>query len=216
MVEPIFPKWTNRIPLLIAIVVPLKLVAIIAIIWYYFSPKFTDVGYQPVQPIPFSHKLHAGDVGMDCRYCHNSVERSPFAAIPTTQTCMGCHAIIRPDSPFLKPLRDAHDASRPVEWVKVHMLPDYARFDHRPHVNAGVGCVSCHSRVDQMLVVKQSQPLSMSWCLDCHRDPYPNLRPPSQVTNMTWDPAVANYDPHKDPTRTREVNPPTHCSGCHY
>lgn len=213
---PIFPKWTNRLPLLVAVVVTLVVVTLIGVVWYYFSPKFTDVGYAPNQPVPFSHKLHAGDLGMDCRYCHNTVERSPHAAVPATETCMGCHQVVLPDSPRLAVLREAHAAGKPVEWARVHMLPDYVRFDHRPHLSAGVSCVSCHARIDQMATVKQSEPLSMSWCLDCHRDPHPNLRPPSQVTNMTWDNAAAGYDPKTDPNRVRDVSPPTHCSACHY
>lgn len=212
----IFPKWTNNIPVILTVVVPFIAIAVIGGIWYYFSPEFTDVGYAPKQPIPFSHKLHAGDLGMDCRYCHNTVERAPQASIPSSQTCMGCHSIVRADSPKLATLRDTFAADKPVPWVRVHMLPDFARFDHRPHLAGGVGCVSCHGRIDQMDVVTQQKPLSMSWCLDCHRNPTPNLRPPSQVTNMMWDHAKSGYDPHRDETRTRQVNPPLTCSGCHY
>ena len=214
--EPIFPKWTNRIPLIVGILLPLIAIGLIGGVWYFFSPKFTDVGYQPHQPVPFSHQLHAGDLGMDCRYCHSTIERSWFAAIPPTQTCMGCHKIVKADSPALAPVRESFEKGTPVQWVKVHMLPDFARFDHRPHLSAGVACMSCHGRIDQMTEVHQVEPMSMGWCLECHRNPTPNLRPKSEVTNMLWNSKEAHYDPHNDPLRTRTVNPPTNCSNCHY
>jgi hypothetical protein len=194
-VAQIFPRWTNQIP--------------------YALPKFTDVGYAPLQPVPFSHQLHAGQLGMDCRYCHNTVEGAAHAAVPPSETCMNCHTTVRPESVALAPIRESVDTGAAVPWVRVHMLPDYAYFDHSVHVAAGVGCASCHGRIDTMEVVQQAQPLSMSWCLDCHRDPAPNLRPRDHVTDMTWDTATADYDPHSDPHRTRDVNPPLHCSGCH-
>jgi hypothetical protein len=208
---------TNKIPLAFGVLGPLALAGAVGGVWYYFSPEFTDAGYRPRQPVPFSHKLHAGDMGMDCRYCHNTVERAAHAAIPPAQTCMNCHSLVKTDSPRLKLVRDSYDTGEPVPWIRVHMLPDYAFFDHRPHLAAGVGCSSCHGRIDQMTIVEQDQPLSMGWCLDCHRDPEPNLRPRDQITNMAWDPEVDGkaYDAAKDPTRTRQVNPPEHCSGCH-
>jgi hypothetical protein len=155
-------------------------------------------------------------MGMDCRYCHNTVERAAHAAIPATQTCMNCHKdLVKTDSPKLKLIRDSYESDQPVPWIRVHQLPDYAYFDHRPHLAAGVGCASCHGRIDQMAVVQMSQPLSMGWCLDCHRDPEPNLRPLDQITNMAWDSALEKYDPKADSARVRAVNPPEHCSGCH-
>lgn len=213
----IFPRWTNKIPLAIGVLGPLALAGLIGGVWYYFSPKFTDAGYRPRQPVPFSHKLHAGDMGMDCRYCHNTVERAAHAAIPASQTCMNCHSLVKTDSPKLKLIRDSYTTDEPIPWVRVHQLPDYAFFDHRPHLAAGVGCSSCHGRIDQMTIVEMAKPLSMGWCLDCHRDPEPNLRPRDQITNMAWDPEVDGkaYDAAKDPSRTRQVNPPEHCSGCH-
>ena len=213
----IFPRWTNKIPLAIGVLGPLALAGLIGGVWYYFSPKFTDAGYRPRQPVPFSHKLHAGDMGMDCRYCHNTVERAAHAAIPASQTCMNCHSLVKTDSPKLKLVRDSYTTDEPIPWVRVHQLPDYAFFDHRPHLAAGVGCSSCHGRIDQMTIVEMAKPLSMGWCLDCHRDPEPNLRPRDQITNMAWDPEVDGkaYDAAKDPSRTRQVNPPEHCSGCH-
>ena len=217
----IFPRWTNNVPIAIGLLAPLVGAAAIFAIWYWFSPKYTDVGYRPEQPVPYSHALHAGDLGIDCRYCHTSVEDSAKANIPPTSTCMNCHSLIKTDSERLKLVRESaertaeHPTGKPIPWVRVHQLPDYSYFNHSAHVAAGVGCASCHGRVDQMVVVEMAEPLSMGWCLECHRDPTPNLRPLDQVTNMNWDPEAMSYDPKRDPARTREVNPPLHCSGCH-
>jgi menaquinone reductase, multiheme cytochrome c subunit len=153
------------------------------------SPQTLAVGYQPQQPVPYSHALHVGQLGMDCRYCHSTVEKAPFAAVPPTQVCMNCHTSILPDSPKLRPIMESAASGKPVEWTKVHNLPGYAYFNHSAHVNKGVGCVTCHGRIDQMETVRLTQPLSMSWCLDCHRAPEQHLRPLDQVTNMTWKPA---------------------------
>ena len=209
----IFPRWTNRAPLAVGVGAPIALVAAIFSVWYWFSPKYTDAGYAPIQPVPYSHKQHAGDLGIDCRYCHNTVERAAFAALPPTRTCMNCHTLVLKDSLKLAPVRSSFASGAPIEWTKVHMLPQYAYFDHSVHVAAGVGCVSCHGRIDQMKVVQQVAPVSMSWCLECHRNPTPNLRPVSEVTSMTWH--DREYDPDRDPARTRKLDPPRHCSGCH-
>ena len=211
----IFPKWSNYLPLALAVVLGIGAVSASFGFWYWGSPEYIEVGYAPEQPVAFSHKLHTGDLGLDCRYCHNSVEESAHAAIPATSTCMNCHSIVKADSAKLSLIREAHAANEPVEWVNVHMLPDYAYFDHRVHVAAGVGCASCHGRIDQMEVVKQAEPLSMGWCLDCHRDPSDHLRPLKEVTNMTYDPVTAGYDAENDPHRSRMPTPPEGCSGCH-
>lgn len=211
----IFPRWTNNIPTVIGLVAPVGGVFLIFAVWYWFSPMWTDVGYRPQQPVPYSHKLHAGDMGMDCRYCHNTVESEAHSAIPPTSTCMNCHSQVKTDSQRLRLVRKSYTEDVAIPWVKVHLLPDHVYFAHAPHVAAGVGCTSCHGRVDDMVVVEQVQPLNMAWCVDCHRNPEPNLRPLDQVTNMAWDPATEDYDPKADPARSREVNPPVHCSGCH-
>jgi hypothetical protein len=194
---------------------PLALCSVVGIFWYWGSPSYTDTGYQPTQPVPFSHKLHAGELGLDCRYCHSSVEISNQASVPATETCMNCHKMIKADSEALAPVRESFAKDVPVQWVRVHMLPDYAYFDHSVHVAAGVGCSTCHGRIDEMEVVTQYASLSMGWCLDCHRNPTPNLRPRDEVTNMAYDTATADYDPSTDLSRTRAVSPPEHCSGCH-
>jgi menaquinone reductase, multiheme cytochrome c subunit len=187
-----FPPWANYM-------VPAGVLLAIGVLTYIpvllslgFSARTTDTGYQPVQPVPFSHKVHAGDLKMDCRYCHSTVEQSAFAAIPPTQMCMNCHASIKSESALLKPVRDSYADGSPVSWVKVHDLPDFVYFNHSAHINNGIGCVSCHGRIDSMEEVYQSEPVSMSWCLDCHRQPEQHLRPLEEVTNMTWMPAGAS------------------------
>jgi len=183
--------------------------------WWFGSPEFTDVGYRPEQPVNFSHKLHAGELGMDCRYCHTSVEKSQEAIIPPTQTCMNCHSVVDVESDELAVVRDSWETDKPIEWVRVHMLPDYAYFDHSVHVTAGVGCASCHGRVDQMEVVMQTEPLSMSWCLDCHRQPEKHLRPLDQVTNMEWLMPDDHDKLAKRFIKERNIKPPEDCTACH-
>lgn len=209
----VFPAWMNKIPTAAAVVTPLVAAGAISGAWYWGSPWYTDVGYQPTQPIPFSHRLHAGELGMDCRYCHNTVERAAGAAIPPNETCLNCHRVIHAESEKLEPLRESNSSGQPISWVKVHQLPDYSYFNHRIHVSVGVGCASCHGRIDRMEEVHMAKPLSMGWCLECHRNPEPNLRPPSEVTNMKFD--LASYDPAADDTRVRQLMPPENCSGCH-
>jgi hypothetical protein len=214
-VSDVFPKWTNKIPLAIAAGLPVVAVAVVGAVWYWFSPSYTDVGYRPKQPVPFSHRMHAGELGMDCRYCHSTVERAAHAAIPANNSCLNCHKIVKTDSEYVQPLIKAGETGESIKWVRVHMLPGYAYFNHQAHLSAGVGCVSCHGRIDKMLQVTQYAPLSMGWCLDCHRNPGPNLRPVSEITNMGWNAKEAGYDWKADPARTRTLQPPVNCSGCH-
>ncbi len=211
----IFPRSLNRLPLYLALGGILVPSTAVAVVWYYFSPRFTDVGYRPEQPVPYSHKLHAGELRIDCRYCHASAEVSPVANIPPTQACMNCHKVVARDSPALQPIRDSAAAGRPMRWVRVHKVSEYAYFNHSAHVRAGVGCVSCHGHIEEMEVVQQVQPLSMSWCLDCHRDPEPHLRPLSEITNMTWRPPRDAAVRERQLAQLRPVHPPQDCSGCH-
>ncbi len=211
----IFERWTNDLPLRIAAASLVAGGLVVAGIWYFFSPKFTDVGYQPEQPVPYSHKLHAGDLGINCLYCHATVDRAPVAVVPPTQICMNCHRVIKRDSPLLAAIRDSSSTSRPMRWVRVHNLPGFAYFDHRPHIRAGVGCASCHGRIDKMEVVAQAQPLSMSWCLDCHRNPGPNLRPAHEVTNMDWTPGKDQAQLAAQIIKEKRLAPPLDCTGCH-
>jgi hypothetical protein len=183
---------------------------------YYLTPTYARVGYAPVQPVAFSHKQHVGELGLDCRYCHNHVEESPRANIPSPQVCMNCHEAqlgnIRADADSLAPLREAWAQGRTVEWVRVHKVPDFAYFNHAVHVRRGIGCVTCHGRIDEMEVVRHEQPLTMSWCLDCHRDPAPDLRPSAWATDMTFvpDPGTGAFL-HE----AAGIMPPVDCSGCH-
>lgn len=212
-----FPKWANKIvPMGIFLGLGPVGTALVAGFWYYGTDKHLSVGYAPQQPIPYSHKLHAGDMGMDCRYCHSTVENAAFAAVPPTQTCMNCHATVKTDSVALQPLRDSWEKNEPVEWTKVHNLPDYVYFDHSAHLSAGVGCESCHGRVDEMHVVTQREPLSMGWCLDCHRQPDEHLRDPKLITQMgLLEESREKNQPMPRGADAHEPVPPLHCSGCH-
>lgn len=182
---------------------------------YYLSPEYTDVGYRPVQPVAYSHRLHAGELGIDCRYCHATVERGPVALVPPTKVCMNCHHVVRRDSPALAAIRESASSGRPMRWVRVHDLPGFVYFDHRPHLAAGVGCASCHGRVDQMEVVEQARSLSMAWCLDCHQDPDPHLRPEEALTAMDWVPPRNQADLAAEIRARRNLRPPLDCTGCH-
>lgn len=214
----VFPKWSNLLLptiLIVGLVVPMYMVFLVA---YGFSPRTTDIGYQPKQPVPYSHKLHAGDLGIDCRYCHNTVEFANHAAIPPTQTCMNCHTQIHKDSTRIKPLLDSYLSGKPVPWVRVHDLPDYVYFSHTAHVTRGVSCVSCHGRVDRMEVVTQQKMLSMGWCLECHRAPDLNLRDPQLVTKLNWGLDQSDEQRLENGTYWREhnqLNPSQDCSTCH-
>jgi hypothetical protein len=206
----LFPRALNKLPIMAAVGTIGGITTLVMAVWYYGSPKHLQVGYAPTQPVPYSHRLHAGQLGMDCRYCHANIERSAHAMIPATQTCMGCHAIVKTESARLAVVRASWESGQPIEWVKVHKLPEHSFFDHSAHLAAGVGCVTCHGRIDQMEVVRLDKPIAMQWCLECHRDPTPNLRPKDQITNMDWRPEMA--PPGWQPPA---VNPPKHCSGCH-
>jgi menaquinone reductase, multiheme cytochrome c subunit len=221
-----FPAWLDKL-------VPFSLMGFVVLGTYALvvgaygiSPRTINVGYAPTQPVPFSHKLHAGQLKMDCRYCHGSVDQAAHAAVPPTATCANCHSAANPDgsvsttaihtnSPKLLAVRQSQATGEPIEWQKVHDLADHAHFDHSAHVARGVACVSCHGRVDRMEKVYQAEPLSMSWCLDCHRNPEPHLRPREHVTNMEWLP---DEPPEVIGARLRKewkINPSTNCSTCH-
>ena len=218
----VFPRWANYLlpGLLLALAVAVIYVPVV--VGYGLAPQALAVGYRPIQPVPYSHALHAGELGIDCRYCHNTVDKAPFAALPPTQTCMNCHSMIKTDSPKLALVRQSYATGMPIHWIRVHDLAGYVYFNHAIHVNKGIGCVTCHGRGDKMDVVAQVKPLAMGWCLDCHRAPEKYLRPRDQVTNMTWDPVA---DAGKDQLTLglelkRKYNIPdatfmTSCSTCH-
>lgn len=211
----LFPRWTNKLPLILAVGTLFILGGLGTAIWWFGSPKYTDVGYQPVQPVDYSHKLHAGDLGIDCRYCHTSVEIGATASVPPTQTCMNCHTLVKPDSEKLAPVIESWKTGKPIEWVRIHKVPDYAYFNHSIHVNSGVGCISCHGNIAQMEKVTLSESLSMGWCLECHRAPEKNLRPVDQVTNMNWEPGEDHSEWAKEYITKNNIYPTEDCSGCH-
>jgi hypothetical protein len=243
-VTSIFPKWMNHLPTAAAIGGAGTAALVVALVWYYFTPKYWAVGYMPTQPGGgFNHQIHAGKLGMDCRYCHSNVEKSPEANIPTVSTCYGCHAEGKlkklNESPDHKAktefIRTAYKAGLPIEWRRVHKVPDYVRnFPHHAHVNAGVSCISCHGNIARMPVVWQVESLSMSWCLDCHREPEPNLVPKkgdsdgaggqvleSLVTRLfevekDWRNNPAKAEQQKKWFDERHISGPENCGACHY
>ena len=150
------------------------------------SPWVTRQGQRPDQPIPFSHKHHVEGLGLQCQYCHTSVEKSSYAGIPPTKTCMNCHSQIWTNAELLEPVRESWRTGASIQWIRVHDLPDYVYFNHEIHVNKGIGCASCHGRVDEMPLMYQENTLQMEWCLNCHRNPAKNLRPTSEIYNMAW------------------------------
>lgn len=174
-----------------------------------------NVGKPAPQPVPFRHDLHTGSLGIDCRYCHANVERTADAGMPSAQTCMSCHSQVWAGASILEPVRSSLALGQPIAWTSVHRLPDFAYFNHAAHVTKGVACETCHGRVDQMTRTVKTQTLSMGWCLDCHRDPVPHLRPRDEVFAM-------GYEPHgeslPDDIRTfyREASQRlTSCNTCH-
>ena len=214
----IFPEWTNKLRPLLGTTLLFAPVYIWFLLSYGVSPKTISVGYQPQQPVPFSHRQHAGDLRLDCRYCHNTVEKEEHAAVPPTATCMNCHKNIYPDSLKLALVRESNSTGKPIPWRRVHDLPDHVYFNHAAHVRAGegtgIGCVSCHGRIDTMEIVSQAEPLNMGWCLDCHRAPEDFLRPADKVTDMTWK----AEDQNALGLRLKEqydINPSEDCSTCH-
>ena len=150
------------------------------------SPWVTRQGQRADQPVPFSHKHHVMGLGIQCQYCHTSVERSSYAGIPPTKTCMNCHAQIWTNAQLLEPVRESWATGESIRWIRVHDLPDYVYFNHSIHVNKGIGCSSCHGRVDLMPIMYQENSLQMEWCLNCHRNPAKNLRPTNEIYNMAW------------------------------
>ncbi len=170
------------------------------------------------QPVQFSHKHHVSDDGIDCRYCHTSVEKSSFAGIPPTKTCMNCHSQIWSNSPYLEPVRESWRTGKPIIWRRVHDLPEFVYFNHSIHVNKGVGCSTCHGRVDQMALTYQVASLQMEWCLACHRAPEKNLRPRDKIFDMTWEPPANQEEEGRRLAAEYKIQSPyalTSCSICH-
>jgi hypothetical protein len=182
------------------------------------SSYLTNRYVEKQQPVQFSHKHHSGDDGIDCRYCHTAVETSYSAGIPPTQTCMNCHSQIWSDSPYLEPVRASYRDNKPIEWERVHDLPEYAYFNHSIHIAKGVGCSTCHGQIDNMPAVYQENSLQMEWCLECHRNPEKYIRPKEEIYNMNWRDEELSPDQRlklKADYRIRPALMLTSCSTCH-
>jgi hypothetical protein len=179
------------------------------------SPYVTQVGVVREQPVAFSHRHHVAGLGIDCRYCHTSVEEAASAGIPSTKVCMTCHSQVWTDAPILEPVRASWREDRPIEWTRVHDLPDFVYFNHAIHVNKGIGCAECHGRVDEMPLMWAEAPLNMDWCLKCHRDPVPRLRPRDEVFRMDWVHAEISPEERSQLALDYHVQSMTDCSTCH-
>ncbi|TWU38458.1 cytochrome c3 family protein [Novipirellula artificiosorum] len=224
----LFPRWVNRFLLGLAAAAAGGGLYATVMGGLVTDPVTLNPGYQPEQPVPFSHAIHAGQLKMDCRYCHNTVFEAAHAAIPPTATCINCHSpadaqgitalsAVRADSEKLDPIHESWETGKSVAWKRIHNLPEFVYFNHAAHVNSGVSCKSCHGRIDQMEVVYQAETLSMAWCIECHRDPNPHLRPIDQVTNLDWQPPD-DWDQAAFAEKAREeqnINPQVHCAVCH-
>ena len=215
----IFHPSTNTIAKL-SIVGVLLAVPALSVAVYGFNMSYGLNLRTPLeQPVPFSHKHHAGDDRIDCRYCHTSVEKSAFANIPPTHTCMTCHSQIWTDSPLLQPVRDSFRSGRPLVWARVHDLPDFVYFNHSIHIKKGISCVNCHGRVDEMPLTAKQHTLSMRWCLNCHRNPEKFIRPREQVFNLGWKPETDQEKMGQELVRKYHVLNKfqmTNCSTCHH
>lgn len=179
------------------------------------SPYATRQNVAQAQPVPFSHQHHVAGLGIDCRYCHTSVETSSFAGIPPTSTCMNCHSQIWTNAEMLEPVRASFATGVPIRWTRVHDLPDFVQFNHSIHVQKGIGCVSCHGRVDQMPLTWQAHSLTMSWCLECHRAPERFIRPRDKVFDLAWEPRD-QLAMGRELVKQYHVQSKTYCSACHY
>ncbi len=213
----VFSQQANQIIHLL-LYAALAAVLVIPVVWVTLDRSdWTTARYIAFdQPVPFSHAHHVGEVGLNCQYCHQGVMTSASAGLPATEVCMTCHSQILKDAPVLAPIRASFETGEPVVWTRVNSLPDYVFFNHAAHVNNGVGCVTCHGRVDEMPLVSRAAPLTMEWCLGCHRDPAPNLRPPEEEFSMDW----TADDPRKTGTTLMaayHIHPDTltDCYVCH-
>jgi len=229
----LFPRWTNKFLALLGVLAVTGGAYAGVLFLGATSPVTLNTGYRPEQPVPFSHALHAGELKMDCRYCHNSVDKSAHSTIPPTQTCINCHSpktsaksptggapalsAVHSDSKKLKPVHDSWRTGESVDWVRIHRLPDFVYFNHSAHVNRGVSCVTCHGRVDQMEIVYQAKDQSMAWCIDCHRNPEPHLRPVEEITELAWSAGseAEQLDLGTKLKAEKNINPQANCAVCH-
>lgn len=216
----LFPRWTNVVArgTLLAIVAIAGGVPVALMLWVRTSYA-TGEGAAVSQPIAFDHRVHAHSLRIDCRYCHATVEQTASAGLPPTVACVGCHNKVMRESKPLAPVMASLASNRPIAWRRVDALPDFVFFDHSIHVAKGVGCETCHGRVDEMARVAQATPMSMAWCVSCHRDPAPNLRPRAEITTMGWSAAhprsAATDSLGAQLAREYHVQRLTNCSTCH-
>jgi len=212
----LFSRKTDALLKLVLGVVGAGAVATIGgLMLFQRTPYGTLQNEQIVQPVMFDHRHHVQDDLIDCRYCHASVDKAPSAGIPATEVCLSCHAQVWNKSPLLDAVRASWFAQKPIRWTRVHKLPDFVYFNHAIHVNKGVGCAECHGRVDQMAAIEQAQPLTMGWCLDCHRNPQPRLRPLAEITNMAWVPSGDRAALGAELAKQLDVHPKVNCTTCH-
>lgn len=185
-------------------------------VWYYMTPKYARVGYQPLQPVAFSHSIHADQLGLDCRYCHNAVDKSWYSNIPAASTCMNCHNQVLANDSRLALVRESYSTGKSIPWVQIHKMPDFVYFNHSVHVNRGISCVHCHGQVNQMDEVKQTKSFSMTFCLDCHRNPADYIRPTEHVFNLNWTTnEVAQKQLGPKLVSDWKVESLQNCSACH-
>ncbi len=188
------------------------------VVWLFMqldrSAYNTGQGVTLAQPVPFSHAHHVDGLGIDCRYCHTSVEEAAYAGVPPTATCINCHKLIWNDSPMLEPVRASYANREPIAWTKVHDLPDYVYFNHSIHVAKGIGCDSCHGRIDQMKLVYQANSLQMEWCLECHRQPEKFVRPREEIYNPDWQ-AEDQLELGRRLVEEYGIQSKVYCSTCH-
>ncbi len=212
------PHWNLLARLSLVLVAGGAAGTLLALWGYWRTPYGQRLQEEVAQPVLFDHRHHVIDDLVDCRYCHFNVERGASAGIPSTEMCLNCHSQIWNKSPKLEPVRRSYFTGTPIEWVRVHDVPDFAYFNHSIHVSKGIGCVTCHGRVDEMPAVTKVASLQMSWCLECHRNPAPNLRPPDQIVSMTWAPPsdpAARAALAAELMKKYDVHSRVSCTTCH-
>lgn len=213
---PLYPGWSNAAFRLVLTTLLLSLVAVpTSLIAWARTPYSTEASDPRRQPVLFDHRHHTRDDGIDCRYCHYAVDRSPYAGVPSTELCMNCHAQVWNQAPAVSLVRASFFSGKPIRWERVFNVPDFVFFNHAVHVHRNVGCVSCHGRIDLMGQVYMPEAMTMSWCIDCHREPENHLRPAERITDMEWSPARPQLEIGLEIKAKNHIAPPTNCSGCH-
>jgi len=223
----LFPRWINKFLALAGLLVAAGGAYTGTLLLGVTDDLTLNPGYMPDQPVPFSHKIHAGELKMDCRYCHVNVDKAAHASIPPTATCINCHsplgeagtelAAVHPDSPKLRAVHESWESGQSIPWKRIHRLPDFVYFNHSAHVSRGVSCVSCHGRIDTMPKVFQAKELSMAWCIECHNNPEEHIRPTEFVTKLDWEPedGKTRAEIGRELIEEKGIKPMTNCAVCH-